>query len=87
MDKRFKIEFGGKSYPEYRPAVMKMRAPSEERAKEWAERQLKAWGIEASTVKVKIEAIAEDPSDDEVEKQAKKEAKKKKKQAKTEVGE
>ena len=87
MDKRFKIEFGGKTYPDYRPAVMKMRAPSEERAKEWAERQLMAWGIEASTVKVKIEAIGEDPSEDEAEKQAKKEAKKKKKKAKTEASE
>ncbi len=84
MEKRFKVEFSGKAYPEYRPTSVTMRAPSAERAREWADKQLHAWGIAPKAIKVKVEEIGEAPAEADVEKKAKKDAKKQKKAAKAE---
>jgi hypothetical protein len=79
MEKRFKIEFSGKGYPEYRPASVTMRAPSKERAREWADKQLNAWSIDPKAIKIKVDEVGEAPNEEAAEKQAKKDAKKAKK--------
>lgn len=52
---RFKVEFSGKDYPDYRPVSMKFFAPGVERADEWVRMQLKAWGLGDKRVKYLIE--------------------------------
>lgn len=52
---RYKVEFSGKDYPDYRPVSMRFFAPSYERAEEWAKMQLKAWGLLDKRVKFAIE--------------------------------
>jgi hypothetical protein len=72
MDKRFKVDFSGKGFPEYRPTCCKFRAPDLERAKEWASKQIVIWGLDPKTVKAKVIEIPEDPKPEETKKDKKK---------------
>lgn len=55
--KMYRIEFSGREYPNYRPSMVKIFAPDQERAKEWAKKQLRAWFVEESHAKVRITEI------------------------------
>jgi hypothetical protein len=70
---RFRITFGGKSFPEYRPASVTIPSQSEDVAREWAARQLEVWGLSIKEVKVEIALLKEDPPKKEDEKEPKKE--------------
>lgn len=52
--KRYRIEFSGKSFPENYPYAMTITAPSEERAQEWGDRQLEAWGLNPAKIRMVV---------------------------------
>lgn len=65
-NKRFRIEFSGKKYPEYRPTALTILAPSEERAKQWARTQLELWHISSSDrVRVVVTEVLIEPEKQE----------------------
>jgi hypothetical protein len=57
---RFRVKFGGKSYPDYRPAAAVILSQSKKEAEQWAIRQLEVYGLDPSQVKVEI-SLVEDP--------------------------
>lgn len=66
MDKRFRIEFSGKDFPDWYPVALTVTAPNAERAREWADRQLQAWSLSEKKIRVSlVEVFAEDASEED----------------------
>lgn len=59
---RFRIEFSGKVFPGHYPCALTIPAPTEERAKEWALRQLAAWQIDPEKIRIIITPFLEPPA-------------------------
>lgn len=57
MKKRFRIEFGGRNYPTYRPSAIVVNSTTPNDAKAIAEDMLLKWGIAPSDVKLKITEV------------------------------
>jgi hypothetical protein len=51
---KFRITFGGRHYPSYRPISVAMFARDAAEATAWAVKQMEAWGV-ASPEKVKVD--------------------------------
>jgi hypothetical protein len=52
--KRFRIEFGGRNYPTYRPSAIVVSSTTPNDAKAIAEDMLSKWGVMPADVKLKI---------------------------------
>lgn len=52
--RRFRIEFSGKNFPEYYPSAVTITADDEAIAKEWSNKQLEAWKLAESKIRVSI---------------------------------
>ncbi len=75
--KRYRIEFSGKAFPEYYPHAMTIGAPDKERAREWADEQLKAWEVSSNKVRVVVTEYLAPVDDVEVVEQPAKKPRKK----------
>ena len=63
---RFRVTFGGKSFPDYRPMSVVIPSQSEEVAREWATRQLEVWNLDPSGIKVEISMVKDNPPQEKV---------------------
>ena len=58
--KRFRIEFSGQGYPEYRPSSVTMWSQDVATAEQWARKQLGAWGIDVPSIKSSVAEVKEE---------------------------
>lgn len=58
--KRFRVEFSGQGYPDYRPASVTMWSQDASTAEQWAKKQLVAWGADLPGVKFAVSEIKEE---------------------------
>lgn len=63
--KRFRIEFSGKSFPDYYPMALTIFAPDKERADEWVQKQLEAWKLSGKKIRISIVEVLVPRSADE----------------------
>ena len=70
MKRRFRIEFSGKSFPEYYPCALTVPAPDEDRAKEWGKKQLEEWNLSGLKIRVSIVEVLfeEEPKEEKPKK-------------------
>ena len=58
--KRFRVEFSGQGYPDYRPASVTMWSQDASTAEQWAKKQLAAWKADLPGVKCVVSEVKEE---------------------------